>query len=183
MTHYEASDGIVRIRPIVAADADQVYAAIRESIAELAVWMVWAHTEYGMKETLEFVNGSEQGWTEGTGFSFAILDDESGRFCGTVGLNRFEREYQMCNLGYWVRTSETGRGLASRATRMCARFGLRELGLQRIEIVAALNNIPSQKAAEKAGAHREGVLRHRLINKGEPRDAVMFSLITGDFPD
>lgn len=183
MTHYDASDGIVRIRPIRATDLDTVLAAIKESMAELSVWMAWANPDYDVAETKEFVDRAEASWNEGTSYSFAILDFETGRFCGTVGLNRIDREYEMCNLGYWVRTSETGRGFAARAARMTARFGLRELGLQRIEIVAAVGNKASQRVAEKAGAHREGILRHRLRTKGEPLDAVMLSLITGDFPD
>jgi RimJ/RimL family protein N-acetyltransferase len=183
MTHYEASDGIVRIRPVRAADLNDLYAAIHESLAELAVWMVWAHPDYRIEETKEFMVRSEASWNDGTAFNFAVLDFATGTFCGTVGLNRIDRDYEMCNLGYWIRTSETGRGLASRATRMVARFGLRELGLQRIEIVAAAENLASQRTAEKAGAHREGLLRHRLRTKGDPLDAVMYSLITGDFPD
>lgn len=183
MTHYEASDGIVRIRPVRPSDLDDLFGAINESLAELAAWMVWAHPGYRIDETKEFVVRSEASWNEGTAFNFAVLDLATGRFCGTVGLNRIDREYEMCNLGYWIRTSETARGLASRATRMVARFGLRELGLQRIEIVAAVGNLASQRVAEKAGAHREGILRHRLRTKGDPLDAVMFSLITGDFAD
>jgi RimJ/RimL family protein N-acetyltransferase len=183
MTHYESSDGLITIRPIVTADTDTIFAAIRESLVELYTWMAWAHPEYSLEETAVFTTRAEASWADGSGFPFAITDDEDGRFLGTVGLNRIDREYQMCNLGYWIRTGETGRGLAARATRLAGRFGLRELGLQRIEIVALTDNLASQRTAEKAGAHREGILRHRLIKNGEPRDAAMYSLITGDFAD
>jgi RimJ/RimL family protein N-acetyltransferase len=73
----------------------------------------------------------------------------------------------MANLGYWVRTSETGRGIASKATRLVAQFGFAELGLQRIEILAAVGNVASQRVAEKAGAVRECVARKRLLINGE----------------
>jgi RimJ/RimL family protein N-acetyltransferase len=86
----------------------------------------------------------------------------------------------MANLGYWVRTSATGHGVATTATRLAARFGFEELGMQRIEIVAALDNIPSQRVAEKSGAKREGVLRRRLLIRGESLDAVLFSLVPED---
>ena len=83
----------------------------------------------------------------------------------------------MGNLGYWVRTSAAGRGAATRATRLAARFGFEQLGLHRIEIVAAIDNIGSQRVAEKAGAVREGVLRKRLLIRGKSQDAVLYSLI------
>jgi RimJ/RimL family protein N-acetyltransferase len=88
--------------------------------------------------------------------------------------------HQFGNLGYWVRTSAAGRGVASKASRLVARFGFEELGLHRIEILAAVSNVASQRVAEKIGAAREGVLRKRLLIRGEPQDAVMFSLVPED---
>jgi len=101
-------------------------------------------------------------------------------FIGGSGLNQINQQYQIGNLGYWVRTSCTGQGVATRAVRLLARFGFEELGLGRIEIVAAVGNTASQRVAEKAGAHREGVLRRRLFLHDEYHDAVMYSLITED---
>jgi ribosomal-protein-serine acetyltransferase len=75
------------------------------------------------------------------------------------------------------------RGVASRAARLIARFGFRELGLQRLEIIAATENHASQRAAVKAGATREGVLRKRLLIHGRPHDAVMHSLVEEDMEE
>lgn len=97
-----------------------------------------------------------------------------------MGLNFFNRVHQMANLGYWVRTSAAGRGIATQAARLVARFGFDQLGLHRIEILAAVDNIASQRVAEKVGAVREGVLRKRLLINSESRDAVMFSLLPED---
>jgi len=74
-----------------------------------------------------------------------------------VGLNQFNRNHQLCNLGYWVRTSRAGRGVASSAGRLAARFALAELNLHRVEVLAATGNHASQRAAEKMGAVRESV--------------------------
>jgi RimJ/RimL family protein N-acetyltransferase len=101
-------------------------------------------------------------------------------FLGGVGVNFINRIHQFGNLGYWVRTSATGKGVASRSSRLVARFALEELGLNRIEIVAAVSNIASQRVAEKMGAVREAVLRNRLLMRGVPQDAVMFSLVHED---
>ncbi|PYS40243.1 MAG: N-acetyltransferase, partial [Acidobacteria bacterium] len=113
-------------------------------------------------------------------YSFGIFDKDSGRFLGGVGLNFFNRVHQMANLGYWVRTSAVGRGVATRATRLVARLGFAQLGLQRIEIIAAVDNLASQRVAEKAGAVREGLARKRLLVRGEPQDAFVFSLLPED---
>src|SRR5262245_32789118 len=101
-------------------------------------------------------------------------------FVGGAGLKCIHRVHQFANLGYWVRTSATGRGLATRATRLAARFGFEQLGLHRIEIVVAVDNLASQRVAERAGAVREGVARKRLLIRGESHDAVMYSLVAQD---
>ena len=87
----------------------------------------------------------------------------------------------MANLSYQIRTSRTGEGIASEAARLVAQYGFQELGLQRIEVVVAVDNAPSLRVAEKIGAFREGLLRNRLRIKGSPRDAYMHSLIPSDF--
>ena len=83
----------------------------------------------------------------------------------------------MANLGYWVGTRHTGKGYATRAARLLSDFGLNDLKLQRVEIVAAVTNHASQRVAEKAGAVREGILRNRIVLHGQPHDAVMYSRI------
>jgi RimJ/RimL family protein N-acetyltransferase len=79
-----------------------------------------------------------------------------------------------------VRTTAAGKGVASKASRLVARFGFEEVGLQRIEVLAAVSNIPSQRVAEKIGAVREAVLRKRLLIGSASHDAVMFSLVAED---
>jgi RimJ/RimL family protein N-acetyltransferase len=86
----------------------------------------------------------------------------------------------MANLGYWVRSSCTGRGVATAATQLIAQFGFEVLTLQRLEILTEVDNKASQRVAEKAGALREGILRKRLVIQGNSVDAVVYSLIAPD---
>jgi RimJ/RimL family protein N-acetyltransferase len=86
----------------------------------------------------------------------------------------------MANLGYWVRTSRTGEGIATKAAKSALRYGFEKLGLHRIEIVVADDNKPSLRIAEKLGAVREGLLRNRLLIQGTSYDAYMHSLIPED---
>jgi ribosomal-protein-serine acetyltransferase len=79
-----------------------------------------------------------------------------------------------------VRTGQTGKSVATKAARLAARFGFEQLRLNRIEILAAVDNVGSQRVAERVGAIREGVLRRRLLIRGQAQDAVMFSLVPED---
>lgn len=174
------TDGNILIRPFRAADVGAVFEAVRESINEVAPWLPWCHPDYRIEETAEFLASRAEAWRNDTDYGFGVFDVQTGKFLGGVGLSQVNRTHQMVNLGYWVRTSCAGRGVASAAARLVARFALAVLKLSRVEILAATGNYASQRVAEKAGAVREGVLRKRLIIKGQVQDAVMFSLVAED---
>jgi RimJ/RimL family protein N-acetyltransferase len=90
--------------------------------------------------------------------------------------------HRCANLGYWVRSSATGQGVAPVAVRLLANWAFRETEILRLEILAAVGNRRSQRVALKAGAVREGVLRDRLFLRDEPQDAIVFSIVRSRWP-
>jgi RimJ/RimL family protein N-acetyltransferase len=171
----------VQIRPFQPADIDPLFEAARESTAEVSPWLPWCHAAYSRQEAADWVVGRTDAWEKRIEYSFAIVDASGGRFLGGCGLNQINPQHRFANLGYWVRTSAAGRGIASAATLLLARFGFEELGLLRVEIVVDVDNAASQRVASRVGAAREGVARNRLFVGGCTRDAVMFSLIPEHF--
>jgi RimJ/RimL family protein N-acetyltransferase len=175
----ELTEGDIVVRPYRVEDIPLVYESARESLPAISRWMPWCHPNYSIEETKEFVLSRAERWDNDAEYGFGIFRP-GGRHLGGVGVNFINRIHQMANLGYWVRSSETGQGIASRATRLVGRFAVEQLGLQRIEILAATGNVPSQRVAENAGAVKEAVLRKRLRLHGEPVDAVLYSLVAED---
>jgi ribosomal-protein-serine acetyltransferase len=170
----------ILLRPYCEEDVSALYEAARESIAEVSPWLPWCHENYSIEESREFICSRAPAAQGGEWYSFAIFEKDNGKFLGGVGLNFINRVHQIGNLGYWVRTSAVGRGVATNAARLMARFGFAQVGLHRIEILTAVPNLASQRVAEKVGATREAVLRNRLLIGGVSQDAVMFSLIPED---
>jgi len=164
------------IRPCSADDACAMHEAVRESLAELIPWMPWCHPDYSLQEARSWLRVQVQAFNERKWFEFAIVDSE-GRYLGQCGLNQVEELNRRCNLGYWVRTTATGHGVATRAAQLLRDWAFANTNLVRLEIIIAAGNHASVRVAEKAGAVREGVLRHRLFLHGVPVDAVMFSLV------
>ena len=168
------------VRPFREEDVSRLYEAVRESIAEVSPWLSWCHRDYSIEESREFIDSRVQAAESGDWYSFGVFAKDTERFLGGVGLNFINRVHRMGNLGYWVRTSDTGRGIATEAARSMARFAFEQVGLHRVEILAAITNIPSQRVAAKTGAVREGILRKRLLIGGVSQDAMLFSLIPED---
>ncbi len=176
----ELTDGFVLIKPHGPEFINQVYEAAIESKAELMPWMPWMHPNYTIEDTRAWLQERAEAWEQGADYDFAVFDSQSGEFLGNCSLNHIHGRDNFANLGYWVRTSQTRRGVAPAAARLLARFGFEELKMNRLEIVAAVGNKASQRVAEKVGATREGVLRNRIRVREKIYNAVMFSLIATD---
>ena len=175
------TDKIVALRPFQVEDARQLYEAVYESLAELKPWMSWAHDEYSPAEAEDFINITRARWEEKTLFAFAITDMKSGDILGGCSLSHKHPVYHYCNLGYWVRTSYHGKGVAGRAAKLAAKFGFEHGGIIRAEVVIAMGNEKSIRVAEKIGAHYEGILLNRMVVGKSVYDAKMYSLIPQDF--
>ena len=175
------TDGVVTIRPWRADDAGAIFEAIMESRAELQQWLPAAGGVTDIDEVRSYIAMTIDLRESGAAYDFVITDARSGDVLGGCGFTQINRNHHFANLYYWVRRGSARRGLARRAIRLAARFGLEGIGLARIEIVVQPENIASLRAAEGAGARREGVLRNRLTVHDQASDAVMFSLIPADF--
>ncbi len=181
LTDLSLTDGVVTIRPWQTADAEAVFAAIQESRADLQQWLPDAAGVTRVDEVRSYIEMT-LGWREtGVAYDFVITDAQTGRVLGGCGLTQINRNHRFANLYYWVRSGSTRQGMARRAIRLAARFGMQSIGLARVEIVVQPENTASLHAAAGAGAVREALLRNRLTVHDVPSDAAMFSLIPADF--
>jgi RimJ/RimL family protein N-acetyltransferase len=122
-------------------------------------------------------------WSEGIEYDFVIFDTKENTFLGGCAIDQINRKHNFATLGYWVRSSQTGKGIATAAVRLISRLGFRKLGFTRLEIVVAEQNRASQRVAEKVGAVREGIHRNRHVVRDKIYDSVMFSLIPQDLQE
>jgi RimJ/RimL family protein N-acetyltransferase len=180
-TNIQLTDGVVLLRPPCPGDVPAVTAAVRESLAELHPWMDWATINYNEATASRWLEFTQLAWEHSSGFQFVIIDAKTGEYIGNCGVDGINEKYRFCNLGYWVRTSRTKQGNASRAALLAARFAFETVGLVRVEIVIAAGNVASQRTAQKAGAHYEGLLLNRMVVRTDVYDGVMYSLTPADF--
>jgi RimJ/RimL family protein N-acetyltransferase len=179
----ELTDGVITLRPFEPGEAKALHHAVRESLKELKPWMSWADEGYTAATAEKFITLIRNQWPGGAYYGFAILDAGTGDLLGGCSLSHIHPVYHFCNLGYWVRTTQRGRGIAGRAAQLAARFAFEKLGLIRVEIVIAMGNNASKRVAEKVGAHYEGVLLNRMLVREEVYDAWMYSLLPSDFTE
>lgn len=161
--------------------AKDLYEAILESREALLAEEFITESDVALEVIESWPKEVDKLWENDEQYHFQIIESKSNQLVGWGFLNNVKRRYQMSNLGYFVRTSRLGEGIATEAAKLIARYGFEELGFQRIEIVVPIHNLPSLRIAEKVGAVREGLLRNRLNLHGSPCNAYMHSLIPEDY--
>jgi RimJ/RimL family protein N-acetyltransferase len=173
------ADGLVTLRPWTRDDAPAIVAACADD--EIARWMPIIPQPYTTADALAYIEASAMAWREGTGATFAILDDGSAPV-GSIGMRVVEREHAIVEVGYWTAAPARGRGLTTRALRLISAWLLETVGARRVQLRADVFNLPSQRVAEKAGFVREGVLRGSGYNprQGRPVDYAVYSLLPGE---
>jgi len=178
MTIGEPSVVVEKMNP---ERAGEFYEAVLESLDELRAREFIDSTEVTLEDVRQWQEQTDELWKNDQEYHFQIVEATSNQVVGWGFLSNVRRHYQMANLGYFVRTSRVGEGIATAAARLIAKYGFEKLGFQRIEIVVEVDHSPSLRIAEKLGVVREGLLRNRLQVHGSPHDAYMHSLIPSDY--
>jgi ribosomal-protein-alanine N-acetyltransferase len=114
----------------------------------------------------------------GEGLSLAIAEPGSNEALGAVVL--MARGRGAAGSGYWLVERARGRGLASHAVGLIARWALTDAGLARLEALVELDNFASKRLLEDVGFQREGHLRSYLVFDSRRADALIYSLLPSD---
>jgi ribosomal-protein-serine acetyltransferase len=164
------------IRPWRAIDADTLYRLVRQSVTELSAWLPWCRLEYSRSDTDDWISHSLKMWSHRSEFPMAIVNRDSGEVLGGVGINKIDWDTMTGNLGYWVGTPWTRRGIARTAARQAAKFAFSEIRLKTLEILCHPENLPSRKVAESLGALNHGIHANRIELHGMTVDAVVYRI-------
>lgn len=84
------------------------------------------------------------------------------------------------NIGIGLLAEHRGRGYGTQAQRLLAEYLFSATRVERLEASTDVENLAEQRALEKAGFTREGVLRHTQWRAGAFHDTVLYSRLRGD---
>lgn len=137
---------------------------------------------YGQTDARAYLLARYDTLRAGTTASFAIVPKAPAdqNLLGSISLMRLSWEHARAEVGYWLGREARGHGHATRAVRLICRWGMRELGLERIDLLAATENPASQRVAERSGFTREAVLRSYLRGRDGRQDMVAFGLLASE---
>ena len=112
---------------------------------------------------------------------WAIADRDDDRLIGATTLFAINRAQGRAEVGYALRASHWGRGLAQEALRLVLGHAFDTLELRRIEADIDPRNAGSCRLIERIGFVREGLLRDRWCVAGEVSDSAIYGLLATDW--
>ncbi len=116
--------------------------------------------------------------------AWAQIDARTGEVAGTTSFYAMNARHKILSVGYtWIGSEWQRTGLNRESKLLLLRHAFDDLGANRVSWETDIRNQKSQKAIERLGARREGVLRaHRVRPDGSIRDTVVYSLTGPEWP-
>ena len=159
-------------------DARLLKEAVDSSLEHLRPWMPWAQSEpTPLGDKVGLLRRFRGLFDTGEDFVYGMFAQDEDEVVGGTGLHTRLGE-DAFEIGYWVRASRAGEGLATEATAALTRVAFTVCGADRVEIRTDPENERSAAIPRKLGFTQEATLRRRLpgVQAGERRDVVVFSL-------
>lgn len=163
-------------------DGLRVFEAIVESLAALRAFpasLPWALDEPSVDASEEFCRTGSSNFAARRDFPLLFLLRDSDTLIGSGGLHNPRWSAGTFEIGWWGRTSFTGRGLISEAVRAVSDFAFASLSAHRVEALTDDLNERSWRLCERTGMDLEGVLRNeRIAPDGTLRNTRMYSRVS-----
>ncbi len=110
---------------------------------------------------------------------FAIVADRSGRAVGSTRFLEIRRPDRALEIGWtWLSLASQRTVINTECKYLLMRHVFEDLGALRVQLKTDGRNAAAQRAIERLGAVKEGVLRHqRMMWDGVYRDTVYYSIL------
>jgi N-acetyltransferase len=158
---------------------------LEAAAADGELWKLWFTSAPAPGQAKAYIEKALDGLAANTMLPFAVREKTSGDIVGTTRLYEFKPELPRIALGYtWYAKRWQKSHLNTACKRLLLKHAFESLECVAVEFHTDRRNLDSQRAIERLGAHRDGVLRaHARRPDGTLRDTVCYSIIASEWPD
>ena len=171
----------VRLEPMTTDHAQALETAARDG----ELWNLRVTSVPAPGETAAYVAAALKGQSDGHMLPFVVVDPASGRVIGSSRYHDIVPAVDRLEIGYtWYGRSWQRTHVNTTAKLLLMQHAFETLGAQLVGWRTDNYNHASQRAIERLGARKDGVLRHHALRRdGTVRDTVMYSLAAGEWPE
>lgn len=171
----------LRLEPLALAHE----AGLRDAAADGQLWRIRVTSVPEPENTRAYIEAALEGRDQGHRFAFAVIDEATGRVLGTTSYHDILPAVKRVEIGYtWYRQSVQRTHVNTTCKLLMMGHAFDQLGCHVVGWRTDNFNFASQRAIERLGARKDGVLRgHALRRDGTIRDTVMYSMRSGEWPE
>ena len=171
----------VRLEPLALSHED----GLRAAAADGELWKLRITSVPEPHETRAYIETALQMRADGNRFAFAVVDDATGTVLGTSSYHDILPAVKRVEIGWtWYRKSVQRSHVNTIAKLLMMGHAFDQLGCNVVGWRTDNYNFASQRAIERLGAKKDGVIRgHALRRDGTIRDTVMYSMRSGEWPE
>ena len=158
---------------------------LRSAAADGELWRLRVTSVPEPEETAGYIERAEAQRLEGFRLPFAVIDVPSGRVLGSTSYHDIVPAIDRLEIGYtWYAASVQRTHVNTSCKLLLLAHAFDALHARLVGFRTDSFNFASQRAIERLGAKRDGVLRHHMLRRdGTVRDTVMYSLTAGEWPE
>ena len=173
--------GRVRLEPMTRDHAAGIAAAARDG----ELWNLRITSVPAPGEEAAYVDTALKGYADGHMLPFVVRELDSGRVIGSTRYHDIVPAVERLEIGYtWYGKSWQRTHVNTTCKLLLMTHAFETLGAKLVGWRTDNYNHASQKAIERLGARKDGVLRHHALRRdGTVRDTVMYSLASGEWPE
>lgn len=136
---------------------------------------------YHRQDGVDFVRLCRKWLREKSAYAFGIIEKESGKYIGGIGLHGVSAKHKRGEFGYWMNVKYRGRGYVKEAVAMILKFGFNDLKFARMTAHCMSTNTISEKIIRGAGLKYEGTLRKHIKHHGRWKDMKVFGILAEEY--
>ena len=171
----------VRLEPLTLEHED----GLRAAAADGELWKLRVTSVPEPQDTRAYIETALQMRGDGNRFAFAVLDDATGQVLGSTSYHDILPAVKRVEIGYtWYRKSVQRSHVNTTCKLLMMGHAFDSLGCHVVGWRTDNFNFASQRAIERLGARKDGVIRGNALRRdGTIRDTVMYSLRAGEWPE
>jgi RimJ/RimL family protein N-acetyltransferase len=176
-------EGLV-LRSYLPGDGAKLFEAVDASRDHLAPWMPWIDAYHGAEDGERYARETRGKYLAATNFGLAIFSPDESELRGGCGFHLREGglDKRAAEMGMWIRASQAGKGLGTKALEALIRWGFTEWPWLRLTWHCDSRNLASRRVPEKAGMRLEGELRsHFEARDGTRRDTLCYAILKEEY--
>lgn len=166
----------VRLRTLRMADADALYAYLRDPV----VTELTSYPVASMPMVEAMIGRSMSRWAAGELSKWGIALQRDDQLVGTCGFNEWSREHRWAELAFDLAQAHWGKGLMRQAVDAVLRWTFLQDQVDRVHAFVRIDNPRSERLLVRSGFVREGCLRSFRVCRGQPHDFYIYSLLRSE---